>query len=219
MYSTVLSSNITKKGRHKTQNTLFTSEKQTSNMSSRRVNFGKATVRFVKEVPEQMKKQVWYSGSELQDAYFMEIEATKRCSQTLSRSKSSLAQYNLSWRGIESTQKGYSNTDKATLYARIIVNEYKNQMRQFGNCDPEELRLIAKVYSKDDRSKARKMAVKDEEQAKKAVQQQKQIAPGEKATPPTKKSPYGNFSWFHRDLAAVRDKLPRLPRKPLAMAA
>ncbi|CAB9526115.1 hypothetical protein (Partial), partial [Seminavis robusta] len=146
-----------------------------SNPAGKQVSFGESTTHTVESVPSDCKSAVWYNGRQLQIKVSQEITRAKLCP------KKQLEESELSWRGLENYQKGYSCEEKALKHTRAVVKEYRSQVVEFGDCDLEDLRDVAKAHSKADRVKARKMGVKDAEAARKQQQPQDK---SHTATPP-----------------------------------
>ena len=162
-------------------------------MPRKTVSFGESSIHEVELVAPQFRKRVWYNGAELQMLNYNEVEQTKKAEIGLS--KAAFERAELSWRGLESIQKGYSREDKIYQNVHTVVREYKRQILEFGNVDDEDLRQIAKAHSRRDRIKARKMGTKDAE----AVSNPKS---GSK------------FGWFHKELAAFRARQHRVSALP-----
>lgn len=159
-------------------------------MIRKTVSFGETSTHTIALVPQEYKNQVWYSGKELQFLNIREVELTKATATATGNNKSTMAQADLSWRGIESIQKGYSKEEKIWFSVHTVVSEYKRQLEYFGNVDGEELRQIAKAHSRRDRVKARKTGSKDAEASQKMES--------------GKPCQCRQFAWFHKEMAAFR---------------
>ena len=159
-------------------------------MIGKTVSFGETSTHTVETVPQDCKGDVWYTGRELQELNREEVLRTKEVALSQGNNKAALETADLSWRGLESLQKGKSREGKIFQNINAVVLEYRRQMIDFGSVDEEDLRHISKAHSRNHRIKARKMGSKDAE----AAQQEFNVKP--------KYS--GKFAWFHKELAAFR---------------
>lgn len=163
-------------------------------MVQKTVSFGESSTYTVPLVQQEEKPDVWYTGNELHFLNIRELEQTKAAASSSGKGKSAMETSELSWRGLESIQKGYSREDKIYQNVHAVVQEHKRQI-YFGNVDGEDLRQIAKAHSRKDRIKARKMGTKDAEAAT------------------TPKSCI-KFGWFHKEVAAFRARQRRVSTLP-----
>ena len=114
----------------------------------------------------------------------------------------------LTWRGFESIQEGYSREERARSYARLVVQQYKNLAKNTGMADEKELRLFAKSHSKDERQRAHKRAQQDAKAVKKELHNKTATASSPVRSPSGKgklsKGVAKRMQWFQRSPRSAR---------------
>lgn len=121
-------------------------------------------VQFVESfVTPDTKNAIWYEGRELGGMRKKEIKKVKHA-QIMAGQGNSIEDEDLTWRGFEDIQGQWCRVEKSAEYTTAVVKHYHNQVNQ-GYFDANELKKIAKGLSKQERIRARNLALKDMEDA------------------------------------------------------
>jgi hypothetical protein len=165
-------------------------------MAIRKVRIGGSSIHAVDSSPED-KNVIWYDYEDLQKMKRAEIRNNKIVSEEAGKPGMDAA--GLTWRGFESIQQGYSREERSRSYARLVVQQYKAQLRdRSGQSDEKELRQFAKGHSKDERQKARKRAEQDAKEAKEEFKKSKDSLVLGKDSKYTKIGISKRIQWFQR---------------------
>lgn len=105
------------------------------------------------------KNTIWYDGRELGGMRKKEIKKAKHA-QILAGAGNPIESEDTSWRGFEDIQGQWCRVEKSAEYTTAVVRHYHSQVHQ-GCFDADELKKIAKGLSKQERARARNLALKD----------------------------------------------------------
>ena len=105
------------------------------------------------------KNTIWYDGKELGGMRKREIKKAKNA-QILAGAGNPIESEEITWRGFEDIQGQWCRVEKSSEYTTAVVKHYHSQVNQ-GYFDADELKRIAKGLSKQERMRARNMALKD----------------------------------------------------------
>lgn len=105
------------------------------------------------------KNAMWYDGKELGGMRKQEIRKVKKA-QIVAGEGRSIETDEMTWRGFEDIQGHWCRVQKSHHYTGAVVRHYHNQLEQ-GYFDADELKKLAKGLSKEERQRARNLALKD----------------------------------------------------------
>lgn len=105
------------------------------------------------------KNAIWYDGRELGGMRKKEIKKVKHAQIVAGQGKS-IENDDITWRGFEDIQGHWCRVEKSAEYTTAVVKHYHSQVNQ-GYFDADELKRIAKGLSKQERERARNLALKD----------------------------------------------------------
>ena len=111
----------------------------------------------------EAKNAIWYDGKELGGMRKKEIKKVKHA-QIMAGQGNDIESEDLTWRGFEDIQGQWCRVEKSAEYTTAVVKHYHSQVNQ-GYFDADELKRIAKGLSKQERLRARNLALKDMEDA------------------------------------------------------
>jgi len=105
------------------------------------------------------KNAMCYDGRELDFLRKKEIKKAKHA-QVVAGQGNSIETDEVSWRGFEDIQHSFCRVEKSAEYTTAVVGHYQSQVSQ-GYSDADELKRVAKDLSKQERERARNLALDD----------------------------------------------------------